>query len=202
MESALRGVPDVTEPTLEWQMVRPADEKPPARRSGWSGARARPRDDAEVARKCAAALRERLGIDDRRRGPRPRDHPPLGVQGGPSRRRVSADTGTERRRESTGMKDDIHDLTLADVLRAPRRARGRLDSGRCAATTGSTSWPSTGASTSSPTPWRRGASAPATGSCGSARTATGFSRDCWPRPSSGRCSAPPTGARARPSSSS
>ena len=28
VESALRGVPDVTEPTLEWQMVRPADDEP------------------------------------------------------------------------------------------------------------------------------------------------------------------------------
>ena len=62
VESALRGVPDVTEPTLEWQMVRPVDETGPltVRVERGSGASA---DDVEVSRQCAAALRERLGID-------------------------------------------------------------------------------------------------------------------------------------------
>jgi phenylacetate-CoA ligase len=62
VESALRGVAEVTEPTLEWQMVRPTDETRPVtvRVERGSGA---PVDDVEIARKCAAALRDRLGID-------------------------------------------------------------------------------------------------------------------------------------------
>jgi phenylacetate-CoA ligase len=61
VESALRGVPDVTEPTLEWQMVRPVDEAAivTVRVERGVGAAA----DDEVARKCVAALHERLGID-------------------------------------------------------------------------------------------------------------------------------------------
>jgi phenylacetate-CoA ligase len=61
VESALRGVADVIEPTLEWQMVRPVDEAAivTVRVERGAGAAA----DDEVARKCAAALRERLGID-------------------------------------------------------------------------------------------------------------------------------------------
>jgi phenylacetate-CoA ligase len=62
VESALRGVPEVTEPTLEWQMVRPVDETRPlvVRVERGTGVTS---DDNAVAGRCAAALRERLGID-------------------------------------------------------------------------------------------------------------------------------------------
>ncbi len=61
IETALRGVPDVREPSLEWQMVRPTDEAAPLRvrverGSGASG------DDAEVAGRCAAALEKAVGV--------------------------------------------------------------------------------------------------------------------------------------------
>jgi len=61
IETALRGVPDVREPSLEWQMVRPTDEAAPLRvrverGSGASG------DDAEVAGRCAAALDRALRV--------------------------------------------------------------------------------------------------------------------------------------------
>ena len=108
VESALRGVPDVTEPTLEWQMVRPADEARPlvVRVERGSGATA---DDAELAAALrgggARAPRHRR----RHRGARPRDHPPFGLQGGPGGRRMTS--------TATG-SDPLHDLTLADVLRA------------------------------------------------------------------------------------
>jgi len=62
VESALRGVAEVTEPTLEWQMVRPVDDARAVTVRVERGAGA-PADDTEVARKCAAALQERLGID-------------------------------------------------------------------------------------------------------------------------------------------
>ncbi len=61
VESALRTVAEVTEPTLEWQMVRPLDEKLAVTVRVERGAGAG--DDTETARKCAAALQERLGID-------------------------------------------------------------------------------------------------------------------------------------------
>ena len=62
VESALRAVADVSEPTLEWQMVKPTDEHAPlkVRVERGTGASA---DDSAVAAKCAAALHERLGID-------------------------------------------------------------------------------------------------------------------------------------------
>jgi phenylacetate-coenzyme A ligase PaaK-like adenylate-forming protein len=55
-------VAEVTEPTLEWQMVRPVDDARAVTVRVERGAGA-PADDTEVARKCAAALQERLGID-------------------------------------------------------------------------------------------------------------------------------------------
>jgi phenylacetate-CoA ligase len=62
VESALRAVAEVIEPTLEWQMVRPVDETRPltVRVERGSGVTS---DDSAVASRCAAALQERLGID-------------------------------------------------------------------------------------------------------------------------------------------
>lgn len=62
VESALRKVPEVNEPSLEWQLVRPADDVRPLlvrveRGAGAGG------DDAEIVAKCAAALKEALGIE-------------------------------------------------------------------------------------------------------------------------------------------
>ncbi len=62
IETALRHVPGITEPTLEWQMVRPRDDAAElvVRVERGTGAGA---DDAELSAKCAAALHEALGID-------------------------------------------------------------------------------------------------------------------------------------------
>jgi len=62
VESALRGVGEVNEPTLEWQMVRPIQDAQPLvvrveRGTGAGG------DDAEIAARCAAAIRDALHID-------------------------------------------------------------------------------------------------------------------------------------------
>lgn len=64
VEGALRTVGDVTEPTVEWQMVRPGtgNEDAPLRVRVERGTSAAD-DDTEVAVRCAAAIRERLGID-------------------------------------------------------------------------------------------------------------------------------------------
>ena len=62
VEAALRTVGDVVDPTVEWQMIRPtADDAPLAVRVERGTGAAD--DDAEVAARCAAAIRERLGID-------------------------------------------------------------------------------------------------------------------------------------------
>ncbi len=62
VESALRVVAEVNEPTLEWQMVRPTELARPLvvrveRGTGAGG------DDTEIAKRCAAALRDTLGIE-------------------------------------------------------------------------------------------------------------------------------------------
>jgi phenylacetate-CoA ligase len=62
VESALRGVAEINEPTLEWQMVRPtADDRPLVvrveRGTGAGG------DDAEIAARCAAVIGDALHID-------------------------------------------------------------------------------------------------------------------------------------------
>jgi phenylacetate-CoA ligase len=59
--SALRSVGDVSEPSLEWQMVRPTDDSAPlvVRVERGTGAAA---DDAEVSGRCASAIRDALGI--------------------------------------------------------------------------------------------------------------------------------------------
>ncbi|HEY5251005.1 MAG TPA: hypothetical protein VIJ09_05065 [Acidimicrobiales bacterium] len=62
VESALRAVKAINEPTLEWQMVRPTEDARPLvvrveRGTGAGG------DDAEIAAACAAAIREALHID-------------------------------------------------------------------------------------------------------------------------------------------
>ncbi|HLI74992.1 MAG TPA: hypothetical protein VKU86_14020 [Acidimicrobiales bacterium] len=64
VEGALRTVGDVTEPTVEWQMVRPGtgNEDAPLRVRVERGTSAAD-DDTEVAVRCAVAIRERLGID-------------------------------------------------------------------------------------------------------------------------------------------
>jgi phenylacetate-CoA ligase len=62
VESALRSVPDVTEPTIEWQMVRPAAEEHPLRVRVERGTGASA-DDAEVAGRCTEVVRDRLGIE-------------------------------------------------------------------------------------------------------------------------------------------
>ena len=61
VESALRKIPEVNEPSLEWQMVRPTDDSAPLQvrvERGNAGG-----DDAEIAGKCAAALRAAVGVD-------------------------------------------------------------------------------------------------------------------------------------------
>jgi phenylacetate-CoA ligase len=60
--SALRRIKEVNEPTLEWQMVKPRDEHAPllVRVERGTGASA---DDTEVAGRCAAAIRDQLGIE-------------------------------------------------------------------------------------------------------------------------------------------
>jgi phenylacetate-CoA ligase len=62
VESALRGVGEICEPTLEWQMVKPTEDARPLvvrveRGTGAGG------DDAEIATRCAAVILARLGID-------------------------------------------------------------------------------------------------------------------------------------------
>jgi phenylacetate-CoA ligase len=62
VESALRHVGEVNEPTLEWQMVRPIEDDQPLvvrveRGTGAGG------DDADIAARCAAAIRDALHID-------------------------------------------------------------------------------------------------------------------------------------------
>jgi phenylacetate-CoA ligase len=62
VESALRGVAEINEPTLEWQMVRPTQDDRPLvvrveRGTGAGG------DDAEIAARCAAVIRDALHID-------------------------------------------------------------------------------------------------------------------------------------------
>jgi phenylacetate-CoA ligase len=62
VESALRRVTEINEPTLEWQMVRPIQDAQPLvvrveRGTGAGG------DDAEIAARCAAVIRDALNID-------------------------------------------------------------------------------------------------------------------------------------------
>jgi phenylacetate-CoA ligase len=62
VESALRGVPEVNEPALEWQMVKPTDLGRPLvvrveRGAGAAG------DDGDIAARCAAAIERALGVD-------------------------------------------------------------------------------------------------------------------------------------------
>jgi phenylacetate-CoA ligase len=62
VQSALQRVGEVNQPTLEWQMVRPTEDARPlvvrVERGTDAGG-----DDAEIANRCAAAIREALGID-------------------------------------------------------------------------------------------------------------------------------------------
>ncbi|MHB8439580.1 MAG: phenylacetate--CoA ligase family protein [Acidimicrobiales bacterium] len=62
VEGALRKLPEVSTPSLEWQMVRPTDDGGPlqVRVERGSGAEG---DDAEIAAKAAASIRDALGID-------------------------------------------------------------------------------------------------------------------------------------------
>jgi phenylacetate-CoA ligase len=62
VESALRRVGEINEPTLEWQMVRPIQDDQPLvvrveRGTGAGG------DDAQIAARCAAVIRDALNID-------------------------------------------------------------------------------------------------------------------------------------------
>jgi len=62
VEAALRGVGEINEPTLEWQMVRPTEDARPLvvrveRGTGAGG------DDVETAARCAAVIRDKLGVD-------------------------------------------------------------------------------------------------------------------------------------------
>jgi phenylacetate-CoA ligase len=62
IEAALRGVGEINEPTLEWQMVKPTEDTKPLvvrveRGTGAGG------DDAEIAGRCAEVIRDKLGID-------------------------------------------------------------------------------------------------------------------------------------------
>ncbi len=60
--SALRTVADVCDPTLEWQMVKPTEEAAAVvvRVEKGKGASS---EDAEVARRCAEAIRSSVGIE-------------------------------------------------------------------------------------------------------------------------------------------
>jgi phenylacetate-CoA ligase len=62
VEAALRGVGEINEPTLEWQMVRPTEDARPlvVRVEQGTGAGG---DDAEIAARCVAVIRDKLGID-------------------------------------------------------------------------------------------------------------------------------------------
>jgi phenylacetate-CoA ligase len=66
VESALRTVGDVTDPTVEWQMVRPGagndDESGPPLRVRVERGTGASAEDADVAARCAAAIRDHLGI--------------------------------------------------------------------------------------------------------------------------------------------
>jgi phenylacetate-CoA ligase len=62
VESALRGVDAVTTPTIEWQMLRPAADDRVLRVRVERGTDA-PADDAEIARRCRAAVKDRLGVE-------------------------------------------------------------------------------------------------------------------------------------------
>jgi phenylacetate-CoA ligase len=60
LEKALRAVPDVAQPTLEYQVVKPRSEDTPLQirvESTTTG------DTADVARRAAAAIKEQVGID-------------------------------------------------------------------------------------------------------------------------------------------
>ena len=89
VESALRGVGEINEPTLEWQMVRPTEDARPLvvrveRGTGAGG------DDAEIAGALRGRHPRQARHRRRRHGARPRDHPPGGLQGGPGGRRMTA----------------------------------------------------------------------------------------------------------------
>jgi phenylacetate-CoA ligase len=64
VESALRALPEVNEPSLEWQLVRPSDDTSPlevrVERGAGPGAQA---DEGEIAAKAAAAIKEALGVE-------------------------------------------------------------------------------------------------------------------------------------------
>jgi phenylacetate-coenzyme A ligase PaaK-like adenylate-forming protein len=60
LEKALRAIPEIAKPTLEYQVVKPKDEQAPLRirvESTTAG------DTEDVARKANAAINEELGID-------------------------------------------------------------------------------------------------------------------------------------------
>ncbi len=62
VEGALRAVPAVTTPTLEWQMVRPGADDATLRVRVERGTDA-PADGVEIAARCRAAIRDRLGVE-------------------------------------------------------------------------------------------------------------------------------------------
>jgi phenylacetate-CoA ligase len=64
IESALRRVADVSDPTLEWQLVRPVDEAAALQVRVEKGV-ASTADDTEVAKRCEDAIRDALGVDAR-----------------------------------------------------------------------------------------------------------------------------------------
>ena len=154
VESALRGVAAVNEPTLEWQMVRPADETAAplvVRVERGTGAGGRRRRDRRPVR--GGASRERARHRRRRRGARPRDHPPFGLQGGAGW--STSDDGTER---TVTAARDVRRAAPGDAGRraaGPRRQPAALARRGLRGRTGSTSPPSTAGSTGWPTPSRR-----------------------------------------------
>ena len=62
VESALRSVPAVARPTVEWQMIRPTDDAKPLRVRVERGSEA-PADKNEIADSCRDAIKQRLGIE-------------------------------------------------------------------------------------------------------------------------------------------
>jgi phenylacetate-CoA ligase len=62
VETALRTVAEVSTPSLEWQMVRPSDDTRPlvVRVERGAGVES---EESEVAGRCAAAIKETLGIE-------------------------------------------------------------------------------------------------------------------------------------------
>ena len=88
VEAALRSVEAVAKPSLEYQVVKPdgGDDAPLVVRVEVGDAGA---DRVDTAARCAAAVRDALGVDAVSRDSRARFLAPVGVQGHAARRPVA-----------------------------------------------------------------------------------------------------------------